>query len=186
MQNVFKRLLAAGGIAIGSMAGTAAAQQTGLYLGGSAGMTSVDVCDDLSGLGLTDCDDSDIGLKLFGGYRINQNFAAEVGFIDLGEVTVSGPGGSGSVESDGIQFAGVGIIPVNPQFDVFGKLGFFMWDVSASGPGGTADDDGTDLMFGVGAAWKFSPQLAARAEWERFDLDGDDVDFLSIGLQFNF
>ena len=100
--------------------------------------------------------------------------------------TVSGPGGSGSVESDGIQFAGVGIIPVNPQFDVFGKLGFFMWDVSASGPGGTADDDGTDLMFGVGAAWKFSPQLAARAEWERFDLDGDDVDFLSIGLQFNF
>lgn len=41
-------------------------------------------------------------------------------------------------------------------------------------------------MLGAGVSWRFMPQLSLRGEWERFDIDGDDVDLLSIGLQFNF
>jgi OOP family OmpA-OmpF porin len=192
MHSILRPTLVAGGLILAlSLPLTAVAQSTGAqsmgpYLGGSFGMTSVDVCDDLGFLGLTECDDSDTGFKVFGGYRINDNFAAEVGFVDLGEVTVSGPGGSASVETDGFQFAGLGVIPLNSQFELFAKLGLFMWDVSASGPTGSASDDGNDLMFGAGAAWNFTEQVAARIEWERFDVDGDDVDFWSLGVQFNF
>lgn len=185
MRIVFTRLLCAG-VFLGCVAGPAAAQQAGAYAGGSIGMTSVDVCDDLASLGLSECDDQDMGFKVFGGFRFHENFGAEAAYVDLGEVTVSGPGGSGSVETDGFEFAGVGTLPLNEQFDLFAKLGLYMWDVSAVGPAGSSDDDGTDLMFGLGGAWNFTEQLSARAEWERFDLDGDNVDFLSVGLQFNF
>lgn len=186
---LIRRLSFVGGLLIAVLClsvGPAAAQGTGFYAGGSIGQTSVDVCDDLNGLGLTSCDDKDTGFKLFGGYNFNQNFGVEIGFVDLGEITATGPGGTARLESDGFQAVAVGIIPINPQFGVFGKLGLFMWDVTASGPGGSLSDDGTDIMFGAGVAWRFTPQLSLRGEWERFDFDGDDVDMLSVGLQFNF
>lgn len=105
--------------------GPATAQGTGFYAGGSVGRTSVDVCSKL-GSGLTSCDDTDSGFKLFGGYKFNQNFGAEVGFVDLGEIKATGPGGTARLETDGLQAAAVGAFPINPQFDVFGKLGLFM------------------------------------------------------------
>ena len=57
-----------------AVAGTAAAQG---YIGVGAGLTAVDLCDDLFALGATSCDDEDTGLKLFGGYKFNPNFAVE-------------------------------------------------------------------------------------------------------------
>jgi OOP family OmpA-OmpF porin len=156
------------------------------YIGGSAGITSVDVCDDLSGLGVTSCDDEDTGFKIFGGYKFNPNFAVEGLWADLGEVSATGPGGSASMEVDGFGAAAVGVIPLNEKFSIFGKVGAFMWDASGGGGAAGSDDDGTDIMFGAGVGWNFTPKFGLRAEWERFDIDGDDVDFLSVGLQFNF
>lgn len=156
------------------------------YIGASAGITSVDVCDDLSGLGVTSCDDEDTGLKIFGGYKFNPNFAVEGLWADLGEVSATGAGGTASVAVDGFGVAAVGMIPLNPQFSIFGKIGAFMWDASGGGAASGTDDDGTDIMFGAGVGWNFTPKFGLRAEWERFDIDGDDVDFLSVGLQFNF
>ena len=184
----FRRWAFAGSLLVAAFclsAGPAAAQGTGFYAGGSVGRTSVDVCRKL-GSGLTSCDDTDSGFKLFGGYKFNPNFGAEVAFVDLGEIKATGPGGTARLESDGLQLAAVGRFPINPQFDVFGKLGLFMWDISASGPGGSLSDDGTDIMIGAGVSWHFTRQLSLRGEWERFDIDGDDVDLLSVGLQFNF
>lgn len=169
-----------------ALAAPAGAQSTGFYAGGSVGRSTVDLCDDLNGLGLTGCDDSDTGFKLFGGYEINRNFAVELGFVDLGEISATGPGGTATAETDGFQVAAVGMLPINPQFGIFGKLGAYMWDLSASGPGGSLSDDGTDIMFGAGVSWRFMPQLSLRGEWERFDIGGDDVDLLSVGLQFAF
>ena len=171
-----------------AVAGIAGAQG---YIGVGAGITSVDICDEIIALGATSCDDEDTGLKLFGGYKFNPNFAVEGAWIDLGEISASDGVVTVTEEVDGFQLAAVGIIPINPQFGIFGKVGVYMWDVSAtaSAPGfgsASASDDGTDIMFGAGANWNFSKQFGLRAEWERFDIDGDDVDFLSIGAQFNF
>ncbi|MGQ0577728.1 MAG: outer membrane beta-barrel protein [Betaproteobacteria bacterium] len=171
-----------------SMAGTAVAQG---YIGLGAGLTAVDICDEITALGATTCDDEDVGLKLFGGYKFNPNFAVEAAWVDLGEISASDGFVYVTEEVDGFQFAAVGIIPINPQFAILGKLGAYIWDVSAtaSAPGlgsATASDDGTDIMFGAGALWNLSQQFGLRAEWERFDIDGDDVDFLSIGVQLSF
>ncbi len=156
------------------------------YIGAGAGLTTVDVCDDLNGLGLSSCDDEDTGLKIFGGYKFNQNFAVEGMWADLGETSATGPGGTATVEVDGFGVAAVGIIPLNEQFGIFGKVGAYMWDASGGGAASGISDDGTDIMFGAGVGWNFTRSFGLRAEWERFDIDGDDVDFLSIGAQFNF
>lgn len=165
----------------------ASAAVAGGYIGVGAGVTTVDVCDDINsafpGLG---CDDKDTGLKIFGGFKANENFAVEALWADLGETTLSGPGGTASLAIDGFGIAAVGIIPINQQFGIFGKVGAYMWDAQGGGVTSNFSEDGTDLMFGAGVNWNFTPKFGLRAEWERFDIDGDDVDFLSIGAQFNF
>lgn len=176
-------------VLLGLSSAPAAAQSTGFYIGGGAGVSSVDVCGDLNALGASSCDDRDTGFKIFGGYGINQNLAVEIGYIDLGEIEASGGGATIKAETDGVEAAAVGILPINRQFSVFGKLGLFMWDVSVSGsgPGGSASisDDGTDLMFGLGGSWNLTPQLSLRAEWERFDVD-EDADFFSASVVYRF
>lgn len=156
------------------------------YIGAGIGMTSVDICDDLTALGATSCDDEDTGMKLFGGYKFNKNIAIEGQWTDLGEVSATGPGGTATVEVDGFGVAAVGMIPLSERFGLFGKVGAFMWDASGGGAASGTDEDGTDIMFGAGVNWNLTQKFGLRAEWERFDVDGDDVDFLSIGAQFNF
>ncbi len=171
------------GVTLAAVSVPAAAQ---FYAGASVGPATVDLCDDLSGLGVTGCDDDDTGLKLFAGSRINQNLAVELGWVDLGELKATAPGGPARLQVDGIQAAALGILPLNPTWRAFGKVGLYLWDVDARGPGGSFSDDGTDIMFGGGAAWNVARGFDLRFEWERFDVDGDDIDMFSAGVQFNF
>ena len=167
-----------------AVAGTAAAQG---YIGAGAGLTTMDLCDDLGGIGLTSCDDKDTGMKIFGGFKFNQNLGLEASWVDLGEVSATGPGGTATGEVDGFGLAVMGMIPLNEKFGLFGKVGAYMWDSTVSAPGfGSVSDDGTDIMFGAGVNWNLTTHFGLRAEWERFDIDGDDIDFISIGAQFNF
>lgn len=181
--SVFKRvwLSVAAALLLG-MTGPVLAQA---YIGAGAGMTTIDFCDEFAAPGVS-CDDGDTGLKIFGGYKFSPNLAVEGAWVDLGDVTLSSGIGSASVGTDGLEVAAVGIWPINPKWNVFGKLGLYMWDASVSTGFGSVSEDGTDLMFGFGGTWNFAERISLRAEWERFDLDGEDADFLSVGVQFNF
>jgi len=190
-----KRRFAIAGIVVSALVGLttgpAAAQGmamgpgAGFYAGVGGGFTTVDLCDDLLFFGATNCDEDDIGFKIFGGFKFNQFIAAEFGFADLGEVTASAPGVSATAEVDGFQFAAVGSYPIE-QFSLIGKIGLFAWDGEISTNFGSFDDDGTDILFGLGGAFHINPQLTLRGEWERFDIDGDDIDFFSANIIYNF
>lgn len=177
------KLLGAMVVAMG-IAGNAVAAN-GFYAGASAGSMEYDICGDLSALGATSCDDKDSAWKLFGGYDFNQNFALEGAWVDLGEVSASGPGGSAGAEVDGFTVVAKGTLPLGDQFGVFAKAGFFLWEVEGTGLAAGSDDDGTDLTYGVGAQYMFTDQFGLVGEWERYDSD-DDVDLLSLGVMFKF
>lgn len=156
----------------------------GWYIGGSIGQSEAD--DDCpSGFS---CDLKDTAYKLFGGYRFNRNFAAEAFWGEWGEISVSAGGATATVEARTIGIAGLGILPVSPQFDLFGKIGIGNTELKATGSGLaaglTAEDDGSDLMLGLGAVYNFTRNLGVRAEWERFT--DSELDILSIGLQYRF
>ena len=167
------------------MTAPAIAKDKGAYAGGSIGLTTIDICGQLTGA--TTCDDEDTGFKLFGGYKFNRNLAVEGGFVDFGEISASNGPATVTVSSDALFAAAVGILPVSSKFSVFGKLGFFMWDLTGTGTGiGTISDDGTDLLIGLGLGFDITERLTIRAEWEDYDGGGDGVTFLSAGLQYNF
>lgn len=181
-----KRLtLSALAMALGFGTTGSALAANGLYVGAGVGQASYDVCGAL-GTGLTSCDDEDTGWKVFGGYDFNENLAIEAAWVDLGEVSASGAGGTATVEVDGIAVDLKATLPLNEAFGIFGKVGFISWDAEGGGLASGADDDGNDLAYGIGAEYMFSSQFGIRGEWERFDVDDEDADLLSIGAVLKF
>jgi OOP family OmpA-OmpF porin len=157
------------------------------YVGLGFGQTTADFPDcSIS----TTCDDKDTGFKIFGGYRFNQNFALEGGYADLGESTFSIPGfASGSAEATTILLHAVGMIPLNPQFSIFGKAGLHRWDAKESGlilgVPFSESDDGIDITFGAGVQANFG-RFSLRLEWERYDVDSSDADFFGLSGILHF
>src|SRR5450830_1849591 len=106
-----------GGFNVGqSRANIDDARITGGLLGG--GFTTTSINDD----------DRDTGYKLFGGYKLNKNFAVEGGYFDLGKfgfTATTVPAGtlSGNIKLRGLNLDAVGILPITEKFSVFGRVG---------------------------------------------------------------
>jgi OOP family OmpA-OmpF porin len=197
-----KRFTATALTVVGLGAGSAALaqqqpQDVGFYLGGSLGYSAVDLdTGSLAAAGMTtrSSDDNDVGWKLFAGYQFHRNWAVEGTYYDLGRFDASGfvtaspaTPASVSVKVKGWGLAAVGILPLQQNFSLFGKLGGFWSDSSASASVGgfraAVDDSNSDWLGGIGVMYNFSRNLGVRAEAEFI---GSDVQFYSIGLQFKF
>ena len=83
----FSSMLAAAALAATLAAAPAAAQNSGWYIGGGAGQSKADFATgDFAGLatGSYSVDDSDIGLRFFGGYRVTPNWGFEFSAATFG------------------------------------------------------------------------------------------------------
>ncbi|MDV3237466.1 MAG: outer membrane beta-barrel protein [Gammaproteobacteria bacterium] len=188
--------------------GAAQAADTGGYVGGGVGQSSFDINgSELDALladdgitATTSVDDSDTAWKLFGGYRMHPNFGVEVAYVDYGtpttQSTVTAPSvGTVNIDMDvtAWTFDAVAFLPLGGGFELFGKAGAALWDIDAgvSGTGGggafggSADDDGSDFHFGVGASYAFTDNFRIRAEWERINAD-DDLDVWTVSAVLGF
>ena len=191
-----RKVLAMVGLASAmAFVGPAFAQDAGFFVGGSVGQSDID--DEIT-TGLIDSgtvDGKDTAFKMFGGYMFNRHFGVEAAYIDAGEVSYSGtfsgvPVTGGTVELSAFNVSVLGNFPVNEQFSVFGKIGLFSWEAEANDTTGgmpfSADDDGTDVSFGVGVAYNFTRNFGLRAEYELFKTDDADVSLISIGAVWRF
>lgn len=152
-------------------------------------------------------DDSDSAYKLFAGYKFNKNLAVEGGWTDLGKFTfnntTTGPAGTANatVKAEGWFVSAVGILPLNEQFSLLGKLGTINSTVKTAGSttGGIAfveDPNGKksawSAVYGVGAQYNVNKSVGLRLEWERFaglksvNAGKGDVDLVSVGLTVGF
>ena len=195
-----KKIALAAALATAGIAASPAMAQSmadrGGYIGGSFGQSSAD-CE--AGPGAS-CDDKDTSWKVFGGYQINRNFAVELGYANLGELTITSGPNRLTAESTAWDLVGVGIFPINNQFSIYGKLGLYMAtvdvSVSPSSAGDSGDDTTNGLTFGAGVRYNFTRNLGLQAEWQRYgkveapsgsSLTGDsDLDVMSIGLIYKF
>lgn len=173
----------------------ATAQDAGWYIGGAYGMTSFDI--DTTGVTSPTVDDSDTGFKIYGGFQFNKHLGAEIGYVDAGKATFSGSAipslgigaFSGQYEITAITFAAVGTLPLNESFALFAKAGLAAWDATASasiaGFTGTADDSGTDLLYGIGARYNLNKNWGITLEYEAVDAEST-VSMTSVGLRYKF
>lgn len=212
------KLLISTGLALGLTAGAVPfaaaanfkAPDQALYIGLSGGQSMTqagggEIGNALSSAGLaptgSSLDDTDTGWKLYLGYQFNPNFAVEGGYVDLGKFSFSSTTAAGSLSGDlktknGVFVDAVGIIPLQNNFSIFGKLGLYSIksELNGSGSGGSVSASHTtgDITYGLGAGYDFTRNLAARVEWERFNKVGDnataksDLDLVSVGVLYKF
>jgi len=137
------------------------------------------------------CDDKDTGFKFFGGYQLSANLAVEGGFADLGKISFSTPGlFVGTADATSLFAHAVGILPLNAQWSLYAKGGLHFWDSTEKGqvPIGvpfSVSDDGVDVTYGFGAEAKFG-KFGLRLEWEAYELDNVDVQFLGVSGLMRF
>ena len=181
----------------------------GGYVGIAGGMlNSESSTTGFTGTATLNEDEDDTGYKLFAGYRASNNFGVELHYADLGEISLSGNTGDRFI-SNGSTYEfvanGVKIIqetksygvaatytfPINDSFSFSGKIGMHAWELETnfSTGGSVADEDGTEPFYGIGASYQVNENVGVRAEFERFQIDSediDDIDLFSVGLTFNF
>ncbi len=172
---------------------------------GSGGLTVVDATSNL--------DDSDTGFGLAVGYQVNENFATELAYVDLGEFdyqaagTVTDgladyPASFGlSQSAAGPVFSVLGIVPIGERFSVFARVGLALMSVDADAnvdidgvaDSGSASTDRSNGVYGLGGEFNLSGRFGIRLEWNRYagvgseDITGDtDIDLISLGLRYNF
>lgn len=165
-----------------------------LYAGVNLGQSKLNIQCDLPGV---TCDDNDTAFKLYGGYQINANFAAELGYADLGKATISGPGGTDKLGATAWDLTALLRAPIGGSgFSVFGRLGGYAGDVKLSGVD-NGKKSSTGLTFGFGGEYDFARNLGVRAEWQRYSKmkarndatgaeDDGDVDALTLGVLYRF
>jgi len=149
-------------------------------------------------------DDRDTGYKLFGGYKVNKNFALEGGYFDLGRfgfTATTVPAGTlnGNIKLKGLNLDAVGILPINAKFSAFGRVGMNYAEAndSFSGTGAVrvtnTNPSKTELNYklGLGIQYDFTEAFGMRAEAERYRINDavgnkGDVDLFSLGLIYRF
>jgi OmpA-OmpF porin, OOP family len=171
----------------------ALAQDAGWYIGATVGQsTGKDACNGLPA-GVS-CDDTDTALGVFGGYQFNKYIGAELGYTDLGKFTASGLGLSSEAKAKGFEVLAVGTFPIGEKFSIYGKLGFFRWDLDTSGSGSVSQSEsGTDVTYALGVQYNFTKKFGVRAQYQLYkDIGNDattgqsDVDVLGVGVVFKF
>jgi OOP family OmpA-OmpF porin len=159
----------------------------GTYLGGSIGQgVKIEAVEDVG------ADSSDPSFKLFGGIGIGENFAVEIAYHDFGATTCCGPSYADfGFERDGKAFSAnaLALWPIS-RLRLFAKAGALWWDVDGydvtiEGPR-PYSNDGVDLMAGVGGDIEVVRYLRIRLEWERFKIDDDNADSVTVGALWRF
>ena len=189
-----------------------AAPERGWYGGFGAGRSQIDFGGNFAlvfgATSTTSQDDSDRGYKIYGGYRFGRHFALEGGYTDFGSFSfrrvVTAPiagTATAEVQSSGMHFDVVGIVPLGQRFELFGKLGVIRTvtttRTATTGPvllfgSGEERDINFSPRIGAGAEFRLTPKLALRLEYEDQNLDFElfseskSVQLLSLGLQLRF
>lgn len=147
-------------------------QAAEIFLGAGIGQSNID--DSAHAVSI---DETEPAWKFYGGMMITDNFGFEAGWTDLGDAN----SGTVDTETEAFYAAGVAALPINEEFSVYGKVGLAFWDQDIN----TTSYDGSDLMYGIGAKYKFMDQFHARLEWEQYNADLEaSVISVGAGLQF--
>jgi hypothetical protein len=120
------------------------------------------------------------------GAKVSPNFAfegeASIGVVD-DDVTVGGVTASVEQDYDAAAYA-VGILPVAPNFELFGRVGYGTTSIKADVAGITAEEDGESVNYGVGGNYFFDANNGIRADWTRRDFTDDNGEVDTYGVSY--
>jgi OOP family OmpA-OmpF porin len=192
---MLRALVLAAGLAATSVATAQDDSDAGWQFGVAIGQSGLHIdSDDLDASGSEDT----FGGKLFGAYRFNRNFAAELGWIYGGEFEDSEDGLSASLKPRFLTGTVVGTVPFADNFAGFAKAGITRWDATLSASDGEVSEsvsgNGTEFLWGIGLIWS-TGSVDWRLEYEGTEIEEEIVEdisaefrysLLSLGIVWNF
>ncbi|HEY8888312.1 MAG TPA: porin family protein [Gallionella sp.] len=135
--------------------------------------------------------------RIAGGYHFSPALAVEVGYSKFGDSTVTIVGfGSATVSASSFQVAAVGSLPLNPQFDLIGKLGLASNSetdsVTIPGVGNASGSySQSDLLIGFGAQYHINSQVSVRLQYDNYGKFDNypspmKASSISLGVAYDF
>lgn len=175
---------AAGGslIALASFTAHAADKEQGFYMGADIGRAKQNLSD-----GGLSSDRNANSLNLYGGYKIDKNFAVELGYADLGKAKI----GDASAKTKALNADLLASTALTQDLSLYGRLGAARYDRDFSTGSG---DHTVGFKVGAGLEYKLSEQLSLRGEVTRYNnlptADGQgfgrSANNVSAGLKYRF
>jgi outer membrane immunogenic protein len=179
MKHAVTKVVAAGTLGLLLLPASAALADSGFFVGGSVGNTTLEV--DVF-------DESDFAWKGFVGYNFDLpliDLGVEAGYVDFGKPSMTLMDETIELDPSGWNLWGTVGLDLGP-LGVYAKVGYLSWDVEIRELGETFSDDGSDVGYGVGAKIGIGP-VQLRGEFESYDIeDADKLDMLSVGLVWQF
>jgi OOP family OmpA-OmpF porin len=126
-------------------------------------------------------DDYKLGGKIYGGYQVNQTWAAEAGYTDLGD--------HGATKGNGYYVAAKATMPINEQFSAYGKVGVQHSERKYNSPALNLKDTDTGAYGALGVQYKLNQQVALTAEYERYGKEKDigaKANVWTVGANYSF
>ena len=145
-------------------------------------------------------DNTDPGLKFYSGFKATDSFSVELEYKDQMEFGVGNlfsgeelwleEADSTELTTKALLLSGQSTFILDEGKYIFVRGGLYNWDIQTSdlkfNDDAFLDQQGTDVFYSIGANFDFTNTFGVRAEWERFAVDDEDVDFVSTELRFSF
>ena len=145
-------------------------------------------------------DYSSPGIRLYSGYKASDLFSFELEYKDQMEFGVGNvfngkelwltDQSDVELESKTLFFSGISTFAIDETKRLYLRGGLYNWDLKANGQNfadnSISNKSGTDVFYSVGSYFDVTERIGFSAEWERYEFDKNDVDFISTELHFNF
>ncbi|MDQ8038860.1 MAG: outer membrane beta-barrel protein [Rickettsiella sp.] len=155
---------------------------------------------------ITNLSNNGLAGRLAIGYQFNQNFAVEMGYLQLNKKKVDGNAdeipASASLHQNAIDLVGKGILPISDKFNVYGKLGvaylttsikdkvdFEQATYDLNKAAGIAKHKWAPEAA-VGMSYDITPNVSVDTSWTHIQPLGNkrpgNIDFVAVGLGYSF
>jgi len=143
-------------------------------------------------------DDNRNGIALFGGFKTKDNFSLQLEYQDdlsfgiddmfAGSSLWFPEASTDDFESNAVFISGTRSYPINENGILYMKGGLFNWEIDSNyyeaHSNYLGQTSGTDIFYGLN--YDLNARFEVSAEWERYEMEKSDVDYLSTKLKFKF
>lgn len=124
------------------------------------------------------------GYGLLLGYNFSPNFGVELEYNSLGGFDIPDPAFASSIKGRALGISAVGMIPMNRQFSLYGKMGIATTTLRDSpGPGYTGTNyttytyNNTNLTFGFGGLFNVTPVVGLRFGYDFYQVQDQSASY---------
>ena len=166
----------------------ALADDSGFYVGANLGLGKPDI-NTTNG---TSKSSSAVGGVILG-YKFNKYIGVEGQYTGVGKVTDKV---NGTAKGDAASLSAIGFLPLNDEFNLYGKLGVAHTKTTVSSSLAPMNDaTRTAVTYGLGGEYNFNKNIGMRLGWDHYnaavDMTGSNknnanANVINVGAIYNF